>query len=266
MEGEKKERPQNRNLKPLGSSMLSEEEEFEIRKKGGIASGKKRKKNADIRAAVRAIANLNVNGSKKSVDVEKMVSLDQLDEDGAPMIARMVYAQFLCAVNGDKESRNWICNMLGVRPDEDGGQSGLTVTADADAIEAAGGVRVHLIRGDKPAEPEQETPEKSYEDRVLDELEKKPTNGEKAEPENHTAARTEVSPERMDGVPSEPKSEAEPSAPSHRENGEPEFRPSVKKKIRQMEERKRTARTEQKTAEIPVPDATKTVPVKPKER
>ena len=120
--------------------------------------------------------------------------------------------------------------------------------------------------GDKPAEPEQETPEKSYEDRVLDELEKKPTNGEKAEPENPTAARTEVSPERTDGVPSEPKSEAEPSAPSHRENGEPEFRPSVKKKIRQMEERKRTARAEQKTAKIPVPDATKTVPVKPKER
>jgi len=120
--------------------------------------------------------------------------------------------------------------------------------------------------GDKPAEPEQETPEKSYEDRVLDELEKKPTNGEKAEPENPTAARTEVSPERTDGVPSEPKSEAEPSAPSHRENGEPEFRPSVKKKIRQMEERKRTARAEQKTAEIPVPDAPKAVPVKPKER
>ena len=120
--------------------------------------------------------------------------------------------------------------------------------------------------GDKPAEPEQETPEKSYEDRVLDELEKKPTNGEKAEPENPTAARTEASPERTDGVPSEPKSEAEPSAPLHRENGEPEFRPSVKKKIRQMEERKRTARTEQKTAEIPVPDATKAVPVKPKER
>ena len=111
--------------------------------------------------------------------------------------------------------------------------------------------------GDTPAEPEQETPEKSYEDRVLDELEKKPTNGEKAEPENPTAARTEVSPERTDGV---------PSVPSHRENGEPEFRPSVKKKIRQMEERKRTARTEQKTAEIPVPDATKAVPVKPKER
>ena len=101
---------------------------------------------------------------------------------------------------------------------------------------------------------------------MLDELEKKPTNGEKAEPENPTAARTGVYPERTDGVPSEPKSEAEPSAPSHRENGEPEFRPSVKKKIRQMEERKRTARMEQKTAAIPVPDAPKAVPVKPKER
>ena len=45
--------------------------------------------------------------------------------------------------------------------------------------------------------------------------------GERAEPENPTAARTEVSPERTGGVPSGAKSEAEPSAPSHRESGEP---------------------------------------------
>ncbi len=149
MEGDK-ERPQNRNLKPLGSGALSPEEELAIRRKGKKASDKARKRNADIRAAVRSIANLNANGSIKSIDVEKLKSVEQLDEDGAPLISRMVYSQFLCAINGDKESRNWICKMLGVDPDGDEAASGLTVTADADAVEAAGGVRVHLIRGEKP--------------------------------------------------------------------------------------------------------------------
>lgn len=150
MEGEKKERPQNKNLKPLGSGMRTPEEEREIRRKGKEASDRTRKRNADIRAAVKAIANLNANGRKKSIDVEKLASVEQLGEDGAPLIAQMVFAQFICAKNGDKESRDWICKMLGIKPDDV--SHGLTVTADADALEAAGGVRVHLIRGDKAQE------------------------------------------------------------------------------------------------------------------
>jgi len=146
-----KERPQNRNLKPLGSGVLTPEEELAIRQKGKKASDKARRRNADIRAAVQAIANLNMNGTKKSANVEKLISVEQLDEDGAPLISRVVYSQFLCAINGDKESRNWICKMLGVDPDGDETPSGVTVTADADAVEAAGGVRVHLIRGEKPS-------------------------------------------------------------------------------------------------------------------
>lgn len=145
-----KERPQNRNLKPLGSGVLTPEEELAIRRKGKKASDKARRRNADIRAAVQAIANLNMNGAKKSVDVEKLMSVAQLDEDGAPLISRMVYSQFICAINGDKESRNWICKMLGVDLNADESASGVTVTADADAVGAAGGVRVHLIRGEKP--------------------------------------------------------------------------------------------------------------------
>ncbi len=114
MEGEKKERPQNRNLKPLGSGMLTPEEEYEIRRKSAEATNKKRKRNADIRAAVRAIANLNINGKAKSKDVEKLVSVEDLGESGAPLISQLVYTQFQCALNGDKEARDWICKMLGV--------------------------------------------------------------------------------------------------------------------------------------------------------
>ena len=159
MEGEKKERPQNRNLKPLGSGMLTPEEEYEIRRKSAETTNKKRKRNADIRAAVRAIANLNINGKAKSKDVEKLVSVEDLGESGAPLISQLVYTQFQCALNGDKEARDWICKMLGV--DETvaeavkGAVQGLAA-ADPFSGENGGGVRIHLIRGEKPREDESE--------------------------------------------------------------------------------------------------------------
>lgn len=143
MEG-KMDRPQNRNLKPLGSGLLTPEEELAIRRKGKEAADRSRKRNADIRNAVRAIANLNAKGSGKSKEVEKLTSVKQLSEDGAPMIAQMVYAQFILAGNGDKEARDWICRMLGI---EDTVPSGETSADDA----PADGVRIHLIRGEKPA-------------------------------------------------------------------------------------------------------------------
>ena len=49
MEGEeKKERPQNRNLNPLGSGKLTPEEELEIRRKGKKAADKARKRKSGI--------------------------------------------------------------------------------------------------------------------------------------------------------------------------------------------------------------------------
>ena len=160
MEGEKKERPQNKNLKPLGSGLLTPEEEAAIRAKGKPACHAARKKNADIRAAVRAIANLNMNGKAKSKDVEKLNAIEELNESGAPMISHLVYTQFQCALNGDKEARDWICKMLGI---EDtvaeavkGAVQGLTVSGDPMYPEGNGGVRIHLIRGEKPREEESE--------------------------------------------------------------------------------------------------------------
>lgn len=157
MEGEeKKERPQNRNLNPLGSGKLTPEEELEIRRKGKKAADKARKRNADIRAAVRAIMNLNSKGKGKSLDVEKMTDTAQLQENGAPLIAQIVYTQVLLALNGDKEARDWLCKMLGIDNLTPEVFQGLNVTADADALANSGGVRIHLIRGDKPKEDENE--------------------------------------------------------------------------------------------------------------
>lgn len=157
MEGEeKKERPQNRNLKPLGSGSLTPEEELEIRRKGNTAANKARSRNADMRAAVRAVLNLNSKGRAKSVDVLKMTGVEQLQEDGAPLIAQVVYTQVLLAQNGDKEARDWLCKMLGVEEALADAVKGLTVTADPEALEQSGGVRIHLLRGDKPKEAEGE--------------------------------------------------------------------------------------------------------------
>lgn len=153
MEGEpKKERPQNKNLKPLGSGNLTPEEEREIRRKGAMRTNQIRARNADIRAAVRAMLNLNSKGRAKSMDIIKMASVEQLEDDGAPMIAKLVYAQILMALNGDKEARDWICRMAGVEDTMREMVTGLTVTADTDALEQPGGVRIHLIRGEKPHE------------------------------------------------------------------------------------------------------------------
>ena len=146
----KKERPQNKNLKPLGRGNLTPEEELAIRRKGKEASVIARRRNADIRAAVRAMLNLNSKGRAKSKDVLRMISTEEIQEDGAPMIARLVYAQLLLALDGDKEARDWICKMAGVESFVPESVNGLTVTADADAMAGAGGVRIHLIRGEKP--------------------------------------------------------------------------------------------------------------------
>lgn len=161
MEGEpKKERLQNRNLKPLGTGARTPEEELAIRRKGNAAAHKARSRNADIRAAVRAILNLNSKGRAKSLDVLKMQSVEQLNEDGAPLIAQIAYSQVLLALNGDKEARDWVCKMIGVEDELKQAVAeltgGLTVTADPEALEQSGGVRIHLIRGDKPREEESE--------------------------------------------------------------------------------------------------------------
>ena len=158
MEGEpkpKKERPQNRNLIPLGSGNLTPEEELEIRRKGNRASQKARTRNASIRNAIRQEANMRTRGKGKSLDLGKITSIEDIDGDDTPQIVRLVHSYWVMAINGDREARDWLVKYGALSdreiPDEMQG-GGLTVTADADALEQPGGVRIHLIRGEKPHE------------------------------------------------------------------------------------------------------------------
>ena len=128
------ERPQNKNLKSLGTGKYTPEEEREIRVKGATAANAAKRRNADIRRAVAAVARLNMNGIGRAVDIESLKSVEDLSEKNAPLLARIIYQQYLMAINGDKESRDWICKYL---MNDDEPTSGAGITAGSTVLTSA---------------------------------------------------------------------------------------------------------------------------------
>ena len=98
---------------------------------------------------------MRTRGKGKSLDLGKITSIEDIDGDDTPQIVRLVHSYWVMAINGDREARDWLVKYGALSdrdiPDEMQG-GGLTVTADADALEQPGGVRIHLIRGEKPHE------------------------------------------------------------------------------------------------------------------
>lgn len=129
----KKERPQNKYLKPP-FGQRDPQEEYEARRKGAYAAHAARRRNAEIRNIVRIVAVLNANGSGAAVDIDSLKSLDDLDRKKIPLIAKVVQAQFEKAIRGDKEARDWICGMLGAND------------PPADEAEQPPGLHVTIIR------------------------------------------------------------------------------------------------------------------------
>lgn len=155
MEGEevKKERPQNKNLKPLGSGMLTPEEERAIRQKGAIAAQKARHENAELRWRVRKLLTM---GSKKGkiADIESINNLEDALKKNIPLIDKIILTEVQRYFQtGDKESRNWLVDRYGdvVNALDN---AGLTITTEEQGGDsAAPGVRIQLIRGMKPPPP-----------------------------------------------------------------------------------------------------------------
>ena len=146
---ETQERPQNRNLKPFGSGQLMPEEERRLHSKGAKAANAVRKRNANLRAATRSLFNMSAKGRGRSMDMDRITSIEQL-EDGTnvPLIMLFVYAQLKEALAGDKEARDWICKMLEDDPPKQI-TNGIAVAAD----DGTSSVRIHLIRGETAADP-----------------------------------------------------------------------------------------------------------------
>ena len=96
-------------------------------------------------------------------------------------------------------------------------------------------------RGSEPAAPEQAMPEKSVDDQLLDELMEKPTQKEKAQPENPAAEKNApFAPAAEKSPPSEPISES--SSKSARGTSDGAEKPSVRQELRDIQaQRKKEA-------------------------
>lgn len=108
---EKKPRPQNSRLKPLGSGLLTPEEEFAIRSKGGKAACEKRWHKQETLAMGEVLSNLLSKGMKKGEvtpvdEVESIADLDTLNPSGKSYIWLMELKRYLAT--GDKESRDFV--------------------------------------------------------------------------------------------------------------------------------------------------------------
>ena len=91
-------------------------------------------------------------------------------------------------------------------------------------------------RGGEPAAPEKAAPEKSEDDKLIDELMEKPTQKEKAQPENPAAEKNApFAPAAEKSHPSAPTSEKQ-SRTAEGTAKSPEERPSVREELREIRE------------------------------
>lgn len=147
MSGTKKERPQDKNLIPL--TERSPEEALEIRRMGAKATNKKRRENADARTLVRQVLAMAMKRGK-CADPEEIQSLEDAKVKNVPVQTFIVMQELEKYITtGDIEARNWLFKYA--FPDEQRTLS-FGSTAQDGTLATGDGVRVHLIRGDKPNE------------------------------------------------------------------------------------------------------------------
>ena len=151
-DGEKKERPQNKNLVDLESR--DPEEARAIRSAGGKAKARKIQEEKTRRELFRELVSLGIDGSKgKPVGLDKLKSLDEATQKNITVAAKIAITELQrYLATGDKESRDYIMNSAFPEsaPAPEGDTADATVRDD-------GTVRIHLIRGNKPRE--EPTPE-----------------------------------------------------------------------------------------------------------
>lgn len=151
-DGEKKERPQNKNLVDLESR--DPEEARAIRSAGGKAKARKIQEEKTRRELFRELVSLGIDGSKgKPVGLDKLKSLDEATQKNITVAAKIAITELQrYLATGDKESRDYIMNSAFPEsaPAPEGDTADATVRDD-------GTVRIHLIRGSKPRE--EPTPE-----------------------------------------------------------------------------------------------------------
>ena len=94
-------------------------------------------------------------GNTQAVDPESLKTLNQAESKSIPIIMDLLMTEYKrYKETGDKESRDFLLRAFGRHEDLDGIVAG-TINpdaTDADGVVIDGGVRIHLIRGDKAAD------------------------------------------------------------------------------------------------------------------
>lgn len=149
--GSKPGGPQQEHLIPL--TERSPEEARAIRSKGGKARQKKLREQQRLSQIIRGVLAMGYE-SGKVADPDKIYTLEEAESQNVPIQTLIVMREVRKYLNeGNTESRNWLfehgfpASEDGLFPDDlppaSGGQ-GASDDAQGD------GVRIHLIRGDKP--------------------------------------------------------------------------------------------------------------------
>lgn len=151
-EQKKKDRPQNKNLRPITSR--TPEERHAICSKGGTIRAQQRRERMTLNNVAKAFMTLGV-GKSAAIDPETLKTLGQAEAKSIPIIMDLLLTEYQrYKETGDKESRDFLLRAFGKPEDLDGIVAG-TINpdaTDADGVVIDGGVRIHLIRGDKAAD------------------------------------------------------------------------------------------------------------------
>lgn len=153
-------RPQDKHLKPINT--LSPEEAKAIHVKGGKARQKQIREQMTINKVVRAFMTMGT-GETPAIDLDKLTNMTSARIESIPIIMDIIMSEYdRYKETGDKESRDFLLRLFSsgrndlVGTHEDEWKDDPNAKQDNSGIDAGGGVRIHLIRGDKPKETESE--------------------------------------------------------------------------------------------------------------
>lgn len=147
--GSKPGGPQQEHLIPL--TERPPEEAKAIRSKGGKAAQKKRREKERLSEIVRCVLAMGLSSGKVK-DPNDLYTLEDAENANVPVQTLIVMREVRKYLNeGNTESRNWLFEHA--FPNGDDTPASMTGSTDApsDADDSsADGVRIHLIRGEKP--------------------------------------------------------------------------------------------------------------------
>lgn len=156
MPDEKRPRPQNANLRKYGD--LTDEQKADFHAKGGVARQQQRR----LQKLIQAALNTGISADALN-EILCLAKMDPEKTSNQSVKAGMAIALVNVdkAIMGDTEARNWV--MTHAFPDEYEAYKRKNVEAPSQSAipnsDPSGDdkeLRIHLIRGEKPVEPEQE--------------------------------------------------------------------------------------------------------------